>query len=303
MRETSGADAADSQHSKTLLTGEGKLGKTVFTMASLLGLLPWQEEGAVVDKPSHLHIIGIDYGAITGAKVTLKKLLNAPDEALNFRYYSLQDDYRSTFGRTKDWDYTFYNQTIQALRAVEANVAKAPGGVHALLISSLTTLQAGLERGIAGAPGGESGDKKGSGMDESKWQAVYGQINEFRNYAQADKWHCLWEAHIDKSVPFGRDDGPVKESLQIRGKAGRDFANNVEQIFRIKRNFGSQYKNTRLDEMFLDTRPAMDFIAGGRGTTENLKAQEPDMTKAFRKLGLRVGGWKPGVAKKKRAEE
>lgn len=295
MKESSGADASDSQHAKTLLTGEGKMGKTVFTIGSLLGLFPWQEEGAVVDKPSHLHVIGLDYGAITGAKSSLKKMLNAPEEAFNFRYYSLQDDYREAFQRPTDWDYTFYNQCLQALRAVEVNVAKAPSGVHAVLISSLTTLQAGLERGIAGAPA----IKKGSGMDESKWQAVYGQLNEFRNYAQVDKWHLLWEAHIDKGTGFGRggEAETPKETLQIRGRAGRDFANNVEQIFRIKRNFGSVVPGTRLDEMYLDTRPAMDFIAGGRGTTENLKAQEPDMTKAFRKLGLRVGNWKPKAKK------
>lgn len=302
MIETSGADAVDSRHSKTLLTGEGKLGKTFFTLGSLLGLLPWQEEGAVVDKPSHLHVISIDYGAITGAKSSMKKMLGATDEALAFRNYSLQDDYRAAFARRADWDYTFYNACLQAIEAVKNNVRKSPGGVHALLISSVTTLQAGFERGMAGTPGGEGGSKKGSGMDESKWQAVYGQVNEFRNYAQQDDWHCIWEAHIDKVPEFGRGETAAKEMLQLRGKAGRDFANNVEQIFRIKRNFGVTHNGTKLDEMFLDTRPSMDFIAGGRGTTENLRAQEPDMTKAFRKLGLRVGGWKPGVAKKKKSE-
>jgi hypothetical protein len=296
MKESSGADAADSRHAKTLTAGKGKVGKSFFDIASLLGLFPWQEEGGVVDKPSHLHVIGIDYGAITGVKASLKKLLNAPDEALNFRYYSLQEDFKATFTRSTHWDYTFYNQCLQALAAVRANWQKAPGGVHALLISSITTLQSGLERGLSGAP---DASRKGSGMDESKWQALYGQVNEFRNYAQVDDWHCLWEAHIDEVPASMRSDEGPKEKLQLKGLAGRDFANNVEQIFMVRRNFGQPHKGTRVDEMYFDTRPTMGFIAGGRATTENLKAQEPDMTKAFRKLGLRVGGWKPGVKKKK----
>ena len=295
MKITSGIDSVDSQHGNSLVTGEGKGGKTFFLVSSLLGLLPWQEHGGVVDKPSHLHVIGTDYGAITGVKASLKKLLGATDEALSFRYYSLQDDYKAIFNSPAGWDYAFYNACLQAFQAVRDAVMKAPQGVHAMLISSVTTMVAGLERGIAGAP-----SKKGMGMDESKWQALYQQVNELRNIAQADDWHTIWEAHIDRQAQGVRDGGAdAKEVLQIRGRAGRDFPNNVEQIFRLRRSFGSTFGKTNVDEMYLDTRPTMEFIAGGRGFTENLKEKEPCLTVVYDKLGLRVGQWTPSKSSKK----
>lgn len=290
MKESTGNAAADSLYLKAMAAAEGKVGKTVYLIGAMLGLLPWQKFGGLVTAPEYLHVIAVDYGAITGVKHTLKKL-GAPHEALNFHMLSLQDDYRSIFQSQVEWDSTFYNASFQALRAVESAVAKKPKGVHAVLLSSVTTWANGIERGIAGPPGGDSGTKKGSGMDESKWQAVYGQVNEFRNYLQADKWHTLWEAHIDKVVPFSRDQGEAKENIQIRGRAGRDFPNNVEQVFRIRRNMGATVEGTEFDEMYLDTRPNMEFFAGGRGSTELLKPHEPDLVRAAHKLGLRVGGW------------
>ncbi len=35
----------------------------------------------------------------------------------------------------------------------------------------------------------------------------------------------------------------------------------------------------------------MEVIANGRGFTENLEKKEPDLTVAFKKLGLTVGGY------------
>jgi len=274
-----------------MAAAEAKVGKTVYLVLAMLGLLPWQRYGALVSAPSYLHVIACDYGTITGVK-HMMKMLGAPAEAFNFHLLSLQEDYQSIFKSKEEWDASFYNAAMQAMRAVQQARDKKPKGVHAVLLSSVTTLCAGIERGIAGPPIGESNEKKGSGMDESKWQAVYGQVNEFRNYLQAGSWHTIWEAHIDKVVPFGRNqDQEPKENIQIRGRAGRDFPNNVEQVFRIRRNIGSTHEGTEFDEMFLDTRPSMEFFAGGRGATELLKPHEPDLVRAAHKLGLRVGGW------------
>jgi hypothetical protein len=291
MKESTGGEAMDSVYLRAMAAAEAKVGKTVALILWMLGQFPDQRYGALVTAPDYLHVISIDYGAITGAKHMLKHL-GAPAEAANFHVCSIQEDYQAIFKSGNDWDASFYNASMQALRAIQAKVDKKPKGVHAVLLSSVTTWVAGIERGIAGPPIGESNDKKGSGMDESKWQAVYGQVNEFRNYVQAGPWHTVWEAHIDKVVPFGRNqDQEPKENIQIRGRAGRDFPNNVEQVFRIRRNLGDKYDGTEVDKMILDTRPSMEFFAGGRGATELLKPHEPDLVRAAHKLGMRVGGW------------
>lgn len=292
MKESTGQEAVDSVYLRAMAAAEAKVGKTVALVLWSLGLLPDQKYGGLVSGPEYLHIISTDYGAITGAKHMMRKL-GAPKEAFNFHVCSLQEDYQAIFTASEDWDASFYNASQHAMRAIQDKVAKRPKGVHAVIVSSTTTWCAGIERGIAGPPIGGANDKKGSGMDESKWQAVYGQVNEFRNAVQRGPWHTIWESHIDKVVPFGRaEDQEPQEKIQIRGRAGRDFPNNVEQVFRIRRNMGNTYEgHDEVDRMFLDTRPSMEFFAGGRGATELLKPHEPDLVRAAHKLGMRVGGW------------
>lgn len=291
MKESTGGEAVDSVYLRAMAAAEAKVGKTVALILWMLGLFPDQKYGGLISRPANLHIIAADYGTVTGVKHMLR-MLGAPAEAFNFRVYSLQEDYQSIFKASTDWDASFYNASFGALRAIQAKVGEGTKGVHAVLVSSVTTWVNGIERGICGPPIGENNDKKGSGMDESKWQAVYGQVNEFRNYLQALPAHIIWEAHIDKILPFGRDENQEpKEKVQVRGRAGRDFPNNVEQVFRIRRNMGDTYEGTEIDKMHLDTRPEMDFFAGGRGATELLKPHEPDLVRAAHKLGMRVGGW------------
>ena len=133
-------------------------------------------------------------------------------------------------------------------------------------------------------------------MDQSKWLDLARQVNEFRNLFQAGDWHCLWEAHIYKPPPTGQDKKERPETIQVSGKSGYNFPNNVEQIFRLRRIFDSPYERTKIDKMYLDTRPSLDFIAGGRCFTEDLDPKETDLTLAFAKLGLKCGRW--GAPKK-----
>jgi hypothetical protein len=207
----------------------------------------------------------------------------------------LQDDLRAAMVGHGDWDNTFFNAIANTLQ----DIASSARGTPLVLFSSLTGLAQALERALAGPPGLDG--KKGAGMDMAKWAAFSHQLSEIRNLGQQDIWHSVWEGHVLKITRKGQSGETTEESLQISGKTGQSFAYNVEQVFRIRRMFGSTYKDTKCEETFLDTRPSMDFIAGGRNFTESLDAKEWDMTKAFMKLGLQVGNWgaKSAVPSKK----
>jgi len=86
-------------------------------------------------------------------------------------------------------------------------------------------------------------------------------------------------------------DAPSKESIQVSGKAGRSWCFNTPQVFRIRRQFGTVHPGTKCDLTYLDTRPSLEFIAGGRSFTEALEPKEFDPAEAFRKLKLVTGDW------------
>lgn len=291
--EQTGDTYQSSQYAKALAIAEGKVGKTTFEVASLLGVLPWQKEGGVVTKPEHLHILTFDANAGGGLKKFIKETCNAPDEALKFRIYNLQDTMRRVSEGDGDYDMAFYNDVLSAISMVSDRVR--PGEVHAIVFSSLTGLAAGFERALIGPP-------KGRGYsDPSKWKALSHQLSEVQNYAQVDKWHTIWEAHLDKPASMGMGKGgdseAPKESIRVSGSAGRNWAYNVEQVFRIRRQFGRVHPGTKCDMVCLDTRPSFEFISGGRNFTEALEPNEYDMTAVFRKLGLKVGNWGAKSAK------
>ncbi len=288
MQEQTGESYQSSNYAKALMASEAKIGKTMFIIAGLLGVLPWQKRGAVVSRPKYLHVLSFDAGALSGIKRFLSESCAAPEEALKFRVYNMQDDLRKAALNPADYDRTFYNQIHTVLRTVEERVAAEPG-VHALHISSLTGMVEGLLRAVSGP----AAAKKGGGMDQSKWGDFAGQVAEVRNFAQVDTRHCIWEAHIYKPAPTGQNsnDEAPKETLQIPGKSGQNFPYNVEQVFRIRREFMNPYEGTTVDRTHMDTRGNMEFSAGGRNFTEALKPKEYDMTATFEKLGLKTGGW------------
>lgn len=293
MKETTAADESLSQFAKSLVVAASKEGKTVGLVAGALGVLPWQRFGGVVDKPDNLHVIALDSGAATGIKPFLE-LCKAPKEAFSVRIYNMADDVRSVSTRDEDWDFTFFHAFKQVAKRVQERAQK---GTSLVLVSSLTTLALTLQRSLAGAPGDDAA--RGSGMDQAKWGELGRQVNELRNMLQQDYWHCVWEGHVYKppATGQGRDADSSKESIQVQGSSGHNFPNNVEQVFRFRRDFGNTHEGTRVERVALDTRPSMDFLAGGRGFTEYLDAKEADMTVAFRKIGLKCGRW--GYVKKK----
>lgn len=290
MEEMSGDSYVSSEYAKALAASDAKIGKTTFLACSALGALPWQKHGGVVDKPEHLHIVTFDANALGGLSSFITESCKKPKDFLKYRVYKLQDEFKSVSEGREDWNYDLYNSVMTTLDIVNKRV-RTEAGVHVLLFSSVTGLAEGLLRALAGPP---TVSNKGSGMDPSKWQALSGQLVDIRNFAQADTHHCLWEAHIDRASTFAmkkgtQDDTAPKESIHIPGAAGRSWSFNMEQVFRIRREYGGEFENSGVDVTYLDTRPSGSFIAGGRSFNERLKPREMDMTLAFHKLGLKIG--------------
>lgn len=284
MKETTAENDSLSLYAKELIVAKAKEGKTVGLVAGALGVLPWQRYGGIVDRPEHLHVIALDQGAAAGIAPFLK-MCDAPKEAFKLKIYNMQEEVQAASGTNNDWNFDFYNALIVVIKRIQDKVQ----GNSAILISSLTTLAVTLQRGIAGPPGNEG--KKGGGMDQSKWPELSRQLNEIRNIIQRDKYHTIWEGHVYKAPGMGGNDSGQKESIQVQGAAGHNFPNNVEHVLRFRRDHGNTFGETRIDRIFLDTQPSMDFIPGGRMITEKLAAKEECMTLAFAKLGYKVGRW------------
>lgn len=283
MKEQTGATYQSAPYAKMLAVSEAKVGKTTYLAAAALGALPWQKSGGIVDKPENLHIMTFDANAAGGLRRFLTETCGCKDDVLGFNVLNLQDDLRKTSESDSEYDMTFYNTVCVAIDKARQRAK----GVPVFLISSLTGLAYGLERSLVGPPTGKGYS------DQSKWKALAHQLNEIRNYCQVDVWHCIWEAHIDKPAATGQGGVAVKEGIRVSGEAGRNWAYNVEQVFRIRREFNTPYNNTKCDKVYLDTRAAMDFIANGRNFTECLEAKEYDPALALHKLGIPIGGYTP----------
>ena len=286
---------ASSTYGKTLAVAKAKEGKTATLIANLLGVMPWQKYGGVVGDPSHLIVLAFDSGAVVGIKEFLVDLCGMKlQDAARIQAFNFQDDVRQVSNAETDWDFTLYNSIVTSIKRVQDKASK--GKSSAVLVSSLTTVALALQRAIAGPPG--NSEKPGGGMDQSKWTELGRQIYVIRKLLQQDAWHCIWEGHVFKPPETGQGGGERSETLQVQGASGHNFPNNVEQIFRIRRMFGETHEGTKVDRVFFDTQPSMDFISGGRLTTTNLDAKEFDLTKAYYKLGLNVGRWGYKPAKK-----
>lgn len=287
MREESGATYTSGNLAKLLIAGEAKMGKTTWLVASALGLFPGQELGGLVDDPANLHVVTFDESALRGISDFLVKDCKAPQSALGFKVYNMEEDFKKALTTKDDYDRTFYNAVV---RCAEVIKGRCKGGTAVVIISSLTSVAEGVLRSTLG-PAGES---KGSGGNKSKWPDFAMQMTELRNNVNGIPAHVLWEGHVYK-VPLREGQTEMEETLQIPGRTGVNWPANVSYVARLRRNFGVKVTGTRIDKTFMDTRASFSFAAGGRGFL-NLEAQEADLTKAFQKLGLQTGGWRPEVA-------
>lgn len=283
MQKTTGNKYLSSPYAKVTAVSEPKAGKSSYLVGAALGVLPWQKNGGIVDRPESLHVFTFDAGALDGIRRFLLDTCKAPEAALNFTVYNLEDDIRKLYDNDNDYDMSLYNTVTSAIQDAKSNLKK--DSINVALFSSLTGMAKGLERGVIGPP-------KGKGYsDPSKWQIISSKLMEIQNYAQQDVWHTFWEGHIDKPATMGQD--TAKETINVSGKAGRSWAFNTPQVFRIRRQFGQPHPGSKCDLTYLDTRPSLDFISGGRSFTEALDQKEYDPAEAFRKLKLITGNWKP----------
>lgn len=284
MIESTGETYQSAQFAKSMFVAEAKVGKTCFEVAACLGALPWQKRGGIVDKPQNLHLITFDANAAGGLREFLLNSCGAKEEALKFTIWNLQEDARKVAVSKQEYDFSLLNTYFDVLQRINDRTRT---GVPVVIVSSLTGFAQSLQRGISGPPG----NKRGGGMDQSKWESFAQSLTEVRNLTQQDTRHVIWEAHVYKPPSTGQSGEARPETMQISGKSGQGFALNVEQVFRIRRQYGTKYEGTQVDRVYLDTQPTMDFIANGRKFNELLNPQEPCPTKAFDKLGLKVGGW------------
>jgi hypothetical protein len=290
LKEQLGSEYQGSDYLKALGVSESKAGKTTFLVAQALGLFPGQKRGGLVSHPRDLHIISFDMDAVSGVRRFLKELCGAPDEALQYNVYNFEDDARKLATNLTDYDHTIFNSLNVVQQRIRERVAKNKG-TPVVLMSSLTGLALAIERSIMGKPG-TSNNGKGYG-DQSKWMMLQGQLNELQNMFQLDSWHCFWEGHLytPKATGQGGESGEDKVTIQVRGKAGQTWAYNVAEAFRLRRMFGQPVEGSRVDKVYMDTRPNLEFIAGGRNFTEALEPKEFDIVKVAMKLGKKAGHW------------
>ncbi|MFT3866818.1 MAG: hypothetical protein QM729_21355 [Solirubrobacterales bacterium] len=267
-----------------LAVGPAKMGKTTTLTAQCLGYMPGQKYG-LVTSPKHLHVIGFDQDFVGGLANFLTGVLKKPEEALDINIYDLESA-RAKSGETMEWDETFHSAVVKELNTIKQNIAKLPG-VHAVIISSSTGLGEGLLNGLSGPP---SASGKGTGMSIPKWSELGRRLSYIRNLIQTPTHHTFWEGHVTKGS--GED---AKETLGLSGKTGQNFAYNVGHVFKLQREM-AKFEGTQVDKVSINTKPTLDFHAGGRGVSV-LADKETDLVVIAEKLGYEVGRYgAPAVA-------
>lgn len=283
MKVYTGADAnLDEPNEHAFFVGMPKIGKTVFMVASALGLVPGQN-GGVVATPEDLWVIGLD-GAALGGIHSMLKALGAPPEAYNFKAFKLENEVRRSLATTaeKGYDTALFERMMECIDMYSQRASDT----SVLLVSSFTTLAHAVEVGIGGTP-----KAKGT-MDMSKWSSVAAHLGFIQARAHRTRGHVFWEGHLDRyqQKMQGQEEVTIEKMQGVAGKSGRLFANNVHHIFRVRRLFGECHEGTNIDRMYFDSSDEYEFVAG-RNTTEKLDDKEFNLTRVLKKLGKSVGGW------------
>lgn len=278
-------DKTQDQYAKAFAVAPGKDGKTTKLVADCLGALPGQTHG-VVTSPAHLHVFPFDTAATEGLAPFLTELCGKPKSILEVDVIDLKESLEKAYNCRTDWNTTFFNATRNKIDELKNRMAKM-GGVHAVIVSSLTGVTEVFKRAISGGVSIEG--KKGVGMDMSKWDA-YGQwLIELRTALQSDSHHCFWEGHIVKKVVTSQGQETMTEEIPVQGPVAKNWSFNVAQNFRLRRTT-EKYPGTKIDKMYYETRPTAEFSAAGRGFTTALDPKELDMAVVLKKLGKRIGG-------------
>ena len=326
MEEQTGDSYQGSPYIWALIAALAKVGKTTGIVANVLGAMPWQLFGGVVDRPSHFHIVTADASALMGAREFLLENCEMPKEALGYRVYNLEKDVRAIAESVEAYQHRVFLLLREVRDRIAQYIAQEPG-VHAVLMSSLTGFARAMERGLMGRPTGQTkgrdGDKNGKGYGSiDLWQLLKTQLFDLQDVFQALDAHVFWEGHLVEFTTGQPPNEVTKEKLAISGSAGSGsgFGFNVSHAFRIARK-STQYESKDrtttkgniipgkrrsltgpgkgsnkwpVDEVYFDTDVSGSFVANGRMVASRLEKSEFDLTNVLRKLGYKTGGWKPG---------
>lgn len=285
------------KYGNELVLAPAKIGKTVTIVGSLAGVMPWQEYGGVVDDPAHLHVITFDAVTMDGALDFYINQCGAPREVANIKVHNLEKDARKAFASTSEYDGTFAAKVYDAVHKVQDAAAK--GGVHALVIASLTMCAKAWLRSISGPAFSGGGPMKKSPMDQNKWGLFAQQMTEFQFHVQADVYHTVWETHWSEKESKTKKDSTgaaqVFDSIQVQGKTAEQFPAQCARPYMLARQKGGGHgPHKKVDMVLWDTQPNLDFgesVMAGRKVVGVLEPKESDLTSMFARLGLAIGGW------------
>lgn len=284
-------------YANELVLAPAKVGKTITIVGNLLGAMPWQENGGVVDKPSHLHVITFDAVTLDGAEDFYVRQCGASKEVGDVHVINLEKHARKAFASQTDYDGTFPAKVYDAIHKVQDMAAK--GGVHALVVASLTMCAKAWLRSISGPAFGGAATMRKSPMDQNKWGLFAQQMTEFQFHVQTDTMHVIWETHWSEKESKTKKDSSgnaqVFDSIQVQGKTSEQFPAQCARPYMLQRTKGGGYgPSKKVDMVLWDTQPNLDFgesVMAGRKVVGVLEPKEPDLTVMFHKLGLTIGGY------------
>lgn len=286
-------------YGKELFVAKAKVGKTTSLIGNILGAMPWQENGGIVDKPEHLHILSFDAAAVDGVKEFLIDHCGASKEIGKVHIENLQEAAKRAYATAGDYDGTFLDLVYTALRKIQDRTAKP--GVHVVMFCSLTMMAKAILRSLSGPAFNMQGGKmKRSPMDQNKWSLLKQLMTELQWTAQQDNYHTFWEGHHGEKKSTQTDGGgnPMTfDSVQLDGGAAETFPAQVERPWEILRSNQKWVdpktnKPTQIGLTSFNPSPNFDFgqVQTGRKVAR-LTGNQPCLTVAFNELGLKIGGW------------
>lgn len=289
-----------SVYGKELFVAPAKVGKTTTLVGNILGVMPWQENGGIIDTPANLHILSFDAAAVDGVREFLVDHCSAPKEIDKVHIENLQEAAKKAFASTSDYNGLFLNTVYEALRKIQDRTAKP--GVHVVMFCSLTMMAKAVLRSISGPAFSIDGQAKmkKSPMDQNKWNLMKQLMTEFQWTAQQDNYHTFWEGHHGLKTSKktdGKGDPLIYDSVQIDGGTAETFPAQVERPWEIVRSSNKYIdpktkKPTKICLTHFNPTPNFDFgqVQTGRKVAR-LSGDQPCLTKAFHELGLKIGGW------------
>jgi hypothetical protein len=288
-----------STYGKELFVAKAKIGKTCTLIGNILGVMPWQEHGGIVDKPENLHVLTFDAAAADGVKEFLVNECGAPKEIGKVHIENLQRAAEKSFTGTGDYDGQFINTVYDAVHKIQDRTTRP--GVHVVLVSSLTMFAKAALRSLSGPAFIMNGTSmKKSPMDQNKWNLLKQIMTEFQWSVQQDSYHTFWEGHHGEKTSKETDGSgapKVFDTIQLDGGTAKSFPAQVERIWEIHRSSmkwaGKDKKPSKVSLVHFDPFPTFDFgeVQTGRKASSRLEPKEPCLTMAFHKLGLKIGGF------------